>query len=306
MKTFLKNIVLFFVLAILIGEVVVRLTHAVVDIPQRTIDENGIQKYFPNQEGFWKGGNHKWVINEMGWAGELPKSYDKLVMVIGDSFIENFMNPEECHQSIFLKSHMPNNNFLEAARAGVSFLEAMEIDRQIDSLKPDHTLIYLNDKDFYESVYDIEPLGDIMQVNLNTKKINYGILKAPRIKKVLYNWKLLYYFYNRFPLNQNTNKQIKDKKKDIEKYELKIKEKAFQLVDYVIENYEIKNKTLVFHPHSNKEIIEKCKSSGFNVIALDSSKDSTWTFEHDSHWTCYGHKKAAEQVFKELKKYISN
>ena len=47
MKRFLKHIAFFFFLAIIVGEVVVRLTHAMSDIPQRTIDESGIQKYYP-------------------------------------------------------------------------------------------------------------------------------------------------------------------------------------------------------------------------------------------------------------------
>ena len=105
MKKLLLNIILFFLIAIAVGEVVVRLTHAMADIPQRTIDEYGIQKYIPNQDGYWKGGEHKWVVNKLGWPGELPQSNENLIMVIGDSFIENFMNPNECHQSAFLKEN---------------------------------------------------------------------------------------------------------------------------------------------------------------------------------------------------------
>ncbi len=169
MKRFIKHIVVFLLLAVIIGEVVVRMTHAMSDIPQRTIDDYGIQKYFPNQDGYWKGGDHKWVINEMGWPGELPENYNNLMLVIGDSFIENFMNPNECHQAIFLEEQLPEYNFMEAARSGVSLIEAMEIHKQLDSLKPVHTLVYVNDNDFFESIVEVKKMSDITQMSLTNK-----------------------------------------------------------------------------------------------------------------------------------------
>ena len=298
MKRFLKHIAFFFFLAIIVGEVVVRLTHAMSDIPQRTIDESGIQKYYPNQEGYWKGGDHKWMINEMGWPGQLPENYEDLVLVIGDSFIENFMNPNDCHQAIYLKENLPNYNFMEAARSGVSLIEAMEIHEQLDSLRPKHTLIYVNDYDFFESIVEVRPMRDITQLDLEKKEIVYGEMKAPVFKKVLYNWKLLYYFYNRFPINLSLKSDNEQDKTDVEprSNELQSKDEIFELIDYIAIHYEVKGKSLVFHPNSNEDIIEKCKQVGFNTIRLDSSNDKDWTFDYDSHWTCYGHKKVAEQV----------
>lgn len=303
MKKFLKNIVLFFFLALIVGEVIVRVTHAMSDIPQRTIDAQGIQKYYPNQDGYWKGGDHKWTINKLGWPGELPKSFDNLVMVIGDSFIENFMNPNDCHQSAYLEKNVPNYNFMETGRSGVSLIEAMEISKQNEELNPIHTLIYVNDNDFFESIVEVKPMSDITQISLKNNKIAYGEMKSPGLKKVLYNWKLLYYFYNRFPLNA-PKKEANDSKESVEhnNNELESKTEVFRLIDYITKNYTIDDKTLVFHPNSNETIIDKCKQAGFNVIELDSSNDKDWTFDYDSHWTCYGHERAALQVSNALKK----
>ncbi len=304
MIKFLKNIVVFLLITIIIGEVVVRMTHAVTDIPQRTIDDSGIQKYFPNQDGYWKGGDHQWVVNKLGWPGELPTSNDNLITIIGDSYIENFMNPNECHQSVFLKDNMNNYNFMEAGRSGVSLIEAMEISKQTDTLNPKHTLIYVNNNDFLESIYEVKPLSDITQVNLKDNSIIYGKMKAPGAKKVLYKWKLLYYFYNRFPLSGNNKKESKEEPKTIPIKNLDSKakhsDKILKLINYINTNYEIKNKTLVFHPNSNQMIIEMCKSASFNVIVLDSSNDKDWTFGYDTHWTCYGHERVAEQVSESL------
>lgn len=301
MKKLFKNIILFLLVSIVVGEAVVRLTHTMADIPQRTIDEFGIQKYYPNQEGYWKGGKHKWNINKLGWPGELPQSFDNLIMIIGDSYIENFMNPNKCHQSSFLKSKLKNYNFMEAGRSGVSLIEAMEISKHMDSLQPIQSLIYVNNGDFYESITQIKPMSDITQLDTKTNAIKYGKMKTPGLKKVLYNWKLMYYFYNRFPLSKYLNKNHKKASKELKKEISKDNSKINQLITYIKQNYNINDKTLVFHPNSEKWIIDLCKTAGFNIILLDSSKDTTWTFDYDSHWTCYGHEKAAEQIYNALR-----
>lgn len=302
MNHFLKRIFVFALFTILVGEVVLRFSHTLSDIPQRTIDKDGIQKYFPNQEGYWKGGGHKWKINSLGWPGELPTNYNNLITIIGDSFIENFMNPNECHQSILLKQRMAAFNFLEASRSGVSLIEAMEIAKQLDSLNPRCQLIYVSDSDFYESISNIKVLGDITQVDIKSKKLLQGKMKSPGFKKILYNWKLLYYFYNRFPVSDFIFFKGKQEKKEVAKSPKKpsFESEVLKLIEYMKENYEINDKILVFHPKSSIKIIEVCKEAGFSTIILDSSNDKSWTFDHDRHWTCYGHNAVADQIYKNL------
>ena len=302
MTKFFINILILFLLLLLVGEIVVRLTHAVSDIPERTIDEYGIQKYNPNQYGYWKGGEHNWIINRLGWPGELPKSFDNLILIVGDSFIENFMNPNECHQSAFLKRNLPNYNFLEAARSGVSLIEAMEISKHFDSLQPIKTLIYVNDGDFYESVTEIKSMKDITQLDLKTKKIRYGEMKAPLLKKALYNWKLMYYFYNRFyaDINGNTETEPQNPIKNVTDGYLKDKTEIIQLLEFIKNNYDTDNKILVFNPNSDPRIIELVNEMNLNAIILNSEGDDSWTFTYDSHWTCYGHECAARGVSEKL------
>jgi hypothetical protein len=303
MAKFLKNIIIFFLLSIIAGEVIIRSNHLTSDLPNRIIDEYGIQKYYPNQKGYWLGGNHKWKINKLGWPGDLPNSYDNLITIIGDSYIENFMSPNRCHQSILLKEKMIDYNFLEAGRSGVSFIESMEIIQQMNSFKPIHTLIYVNEGDFIESVRRIQELSDITQVDLESGNIVNGKMKSTGLKKILYAWKLMYYFYNRFPLNISQNKVLTKGQDNLLNYnrnDLKFKNQIFELIDYVKENYPIINTTLIFHPDTNTIIVDQCKNVGFNVIILNSDNDKSWKFEHDSHWTCYGHKQVAEQVSAQL------
>ncbi|MFV9550999.1 hypothetical protein [Algibacter sp. PT7-4] len=311
MKKFFKNILVFFFIIVILGELIIRFTHTVSDLPQRTIDEFGIQKYYPNQSGYWKGGDHKWKINKFGWPGDLPNSYENVISIIGDSFIENFMNPNECHQSNLLKQKMSDYNFIEASRSGVSFIEAMEISKQLDSLKPIFQLIYVAGHDFTESVSSIKPLKDITQLDIETNRVVYGQMKSPGFKKILYNWKLLYYFYNNFSFNvfkknkppkkNKKTKKVKSKKDNDFKYFHEIS----KLLNYVKLNYDISNKILVFQPKSKPEIIKLCKDKGFKTILLNSDNDKSWSFDYDHHWTCYGHDKVSLQVSRVLTKYIN-
>lgn len=298
MKPFLKNIFLFTFICFLVGELLVRYTHAVTDLPRRKIDEYGIQKYYPSQSGYWKGGKHKWVVNELGWPGVIPDSFDNLITIIGDSYIENFMNPIECHQSVLLKQRLTKYNFIEAGRSGVSFIEAMEISKQFDTLHPKYNLIYINSKDFYESITSIRPSPDITQLNLESGKIVYGKIKSPGLKKVLYNCKILYYFYNRFFSKINKDESLPKKKILKKDSDEKVNDiiKIQRLLNYTKQNYQLNNKILVFHPKSDLKIVEMCKKVGFKIIKLDSANDKSWTFDFDSHWSCYGHSRAADQI----------
>ena len=298
MKKFIKNIILFLILGLIIGEIIARLFALSSDIPHRMIDKTGIQKYIPNQKGTWKGGSHNWYINEKGWPGHLPNSYDSLITIIGDSYIENFMNPDECHQSNYLKKLNPKYNYLEASRSGVSFIEAMEISKQLDTLSPKVQLIYVHDTDFFESIVQIKKHPDRTQIDLTDNKIIYGKMKAPGIKKILYNWKFIYYLYRRFPVDLNNGNKIQEIK---ELSEIKLKKEndfnAFKkLLGYVNAKYQIENKVIVFRPDSDIELINLTRNLGFIVLHLKAGNIEKWSFEYDSHWTCYGHEKVALQV----------
>ena len=274
----------------ILGEAIARTFFLTSDIPQRTITKNGIQKYKPNQEGYWLEGSHKWHINELGWPGTPPESYKNLVAIIGDSYIENFMNPEKCHQSQLLKELAPKNNYLEAARSGVSLVEAFKISEEVDSLRPQKTLIYVHDSDFIESISAINRESVLTQVDLKEGKILPGKLKSPGLKYLLYNIKFLYYLYNRILL-EPPEEPIEKKKKVISKTNFEL---CRQLLSFISENFNTDNKVLVFRPNSEPAIINLSREMGFNVLQLRG--DNSWSFEHDSHWTCEGHYKAAIQV----------
>ena len=49
MRKFIKNIIFFLILGLVVGEIIARLFALSSDIPNRMIDETGIQKYIPKE-----------------------------------------------------------------------------------------------------------------------------------------------------------------------------------------------------------------------------------------------------------------
>jgi hypothetical protein len=139
-------------------------------------------------------------------------------------------------------------------------------------------------------------MKDITQVDLSSNSIVYGQMKSSGVKNVLYNWKFLYYLYNRFPIDigkvkKSPTKQAGNIAAVSEKYDL-IK----KLFNYISGHYNINQMVLVFRPESDPEIIELCNAIGFQVLHLNKDKFDQWSFDHDSHWTCDGHRYSATQV----------
>ncbi len=301
MKKFLKKIVIYTIYAFIFGEIVARVLVLSSDIPQRKLNTTGVQNFIPNQNGSWTNRSHTWQINSEGWAGTLPESYDNLITIIGDSFIENLMNPSDCHQDILLKNDLENHNFIELGRSGVTLIESMEISKfALKKYNPKLQLIYLGENDFEESISTIKRKKDITQWDEN--EVIYGKVKAPLLKKILYNLKFPLYLYRRFPLNifKKKTKQHLTQKKDETEKELNKFIKYQKLVKFMKNNYYTTNIVFVVKPNNPAELTKLLKNENFNVIELSMGEDKTWSFVDDHHWTCFGHKRAASQVSRYL------
>ena len=279
-------------------EIIIRVFSLTPDIPQRIIDSSGIQKYKINQSGYFNStSEEKWRINKFGWAGVSQTQTDTIFSIIGDSYIENFHNPLSCHQGSYLKTLFPQYSFFEAARSGMSFIENLEVTKHLDTLvTPKKHFIYLNSSDFSESILEIKKNTDRTQFTVKSNKIIKGNLKAPGIKKLLYNIKVLHYLYLNYPKDIQSLEDIKDN------VGLSNSEKTSNVLyfnnffDYCINNYNFDKIILVIHPETNKFFIELCKKHNFQIIELHSLDYSSWQFENDPHWNCFGHHNASKQV----------
>lgn len=132
MKRFLIRLLVFTLVTIALGEIIIRIYKLVPDIPRLYVDEKGIQRYIPDQTGYYTKAKTKWVVNKYGWLGTSDTSSDTLISIIGDSYIENIMNPITCNQGHILKSRFKAYSFFEAGRSGVTFIEAMQISKLLD------------------------------------------------------------------------------------------------------------------------------------------------------------------------------
>lgn len=306
MKNFLLRLLVFTLLCCLAGEIIIRVFKLVPDTPQRFIDKTGIQRYIPGQEGYYTQATKPWHVNQYGWMGMSDTKNDTVVSIIGDSFIENMMNPVSCNQGTLLKEHLPGYGFFEAGRSGVSFIEAMEITNLLDStIHPKYNLVYVSTADFLESLASKQRLADIVQIDLKNSQVLGATMKSPGLKKILYSCKLMYFLYLRFPILVNKENKAKHLETDKSAQPIATQEIS-QLFEYCQSHYKTSSTILVFHPGADQGIIQLASQYGFKTITLDSSGDKkSWALSaNDGHWSCYGHSQVAEQVNAQLTKII--
>lgn len=306
MKKFMIMLLSFLLFLTLSGELIVRVLKLTPDIPHLYVDQTGIQRYVPGQTGYFSEANAKWEVNNYGWLGVADTENESIISIIGDSYIENMMNPISCNQGSILKSYFKDYGFFEAGRSGVTFIESMQITKLLDStIKPKMHLIYVAADDFSESNATYR-LKDRMQLNLASNTIVNGELKAPGLKKILYNFKVFYYLYLRFPLfvsekNKESHTETVKKVKTIDYDGLK------RILNYCQKNYDLSKIVLVFHPDTPQEIDSLARNYGFSTIKLNTTGDEkSWAVSSaDGHWSCYGHHEVAKQIKFYLSDYLN-
>lgn len=294
MKKFIIQTGIFTISAILLGEIIIRVFNLTIDVPKSYRAESGLAKYYPNQSGKFQGGSHVWEVNKYGHSGQAPESMENLIILYGDSYIENFMNPVSCHQSVYLKKLLPGYNYYEVARAGATLIESFESAKEVDSLSPKLEVFYVNNKDFIESIASLTKQKEYVKVDLKKEKIVYSNYRESRSRDILYNFKLAYYIYRNIWLKEDkpaeSSKEASAKKEPLPLGEIQ------KLMEYVKKNYEVSGKVLVFFPESDKDIIALCEKAGFKTFLLTTDNLKSWQLEYDSHWSCHGHEEVAKQV----------
>lgn len=305
MKKFILNILFFALILGVVGEITLRHFHLVSELPERYIDKFGIQRYTPGQRGYIRNAKAKWVVNHYGWVGNYDIKKDSTISIIGDSFIENLMNPMECHQGSLLGDYFPDYSFFEAARSGVTFIESMEISKILaHELNPRYQIIYLNEEDFYESIADINTMSDRLQISIKDRKLLKSKIHLKGIRKALYSVKLLYYLY-KYPFflknQQDLGSQLTSQKQD------NFDKDTFNfLFKYCSEKYQLDNLIFVFHPNVDARFIALCKSYKIPTILLNASNDKPWNIDdYDLHWSCYGNTQASKQVANALNEILN-
>jgi hypothetical protein len=298
MRKFVITIVVFSLLSCLAGEIIIRVFKLTTEVPYTFVDpKSGLHLYIPGQSGYYAKAKQKWHVNQYGWLGIANTEKSPLFSIIGDSYIENIMNPIACNQGAVLQSLFKDYGFFEAGRSGVTFIEALEITKMLDAeIDPLCHFIYLKNSDFNESLLSKGRYSDRVQLDLEKDTILLAKLKSPLARKILYSSKLLYYFYLRFPLF--VSKQNKGGlEMELGKNQASFDRPTFaQLFEYCSKHYKREKIIFVFHPGTDQGFVNLAQEAGFKTLLLNPKGDKSWSLKHDDHWSCYGHKRVALQV----------
>lgn len=291
MKSLLiKKIVFFTIICFIFIELIIRSFNLTNDIPQRKIDINGLQTYVENQNGYFDG--NQWKVNKYGFIGLSEINYKNQVLIIGDSMIENIMNPINCNQGYLLKKMFDNSyGFFEIGRSGLTLIESLEFYKFFNQIiNPKIVIIYINEGDITESISNIKRFTDRLQINIQTRKLENVQIKYPTFKKILYNLKSIYFLYTKGFFNIISQNIISDKQVNFNDNNLTIK-KFFEIIN---SKYDLQNVTFVLDK-SNKYI---------NLIntkkVILNNQEKNWFIKGDLHWNCFGHSEVAKKVFKSI------
>ena len=291
MKKFLINIFKYSFLSLVILEIIIRLMGLTNDVPQRDVDKNGLQVFKKNQEGISHG--EKWKVNSSGFLGHDDINGENQLLIIGDSVIENIMNPFRCRQSSIFKNK--GYDVFEIGRSGVTFIEALEFYSKYKSIvKPKKTIFFIDKSDFLESIREITVFNDRTQISLENSLIYFGKIKARYLKMILYNYKTLYFVY----LGYLKSIQLKKNKHNTNNHLDNSENLIIKLIEYSVKNYDLKNCLFVFR--GVNDFRNEFLKLNIKFIELNLKGKEFTVSEKDLHWNCKGHKKASELILENL------
>ncbi|SEK52783.1 hypothetical protein SAMN04487910_0735 [Aquimarina amphilecti] len=315
MKKLILKSVLYFLLILIVLEVLVRVFHLAKDTPTRFLDESKVEKWVPNQKGFSVTGNRKqnfseYHINQSGYNSyrEFTPTDDKIeIALVGDSFIEGF------HQNYYnsigkkIENSIPDIEVYEYGYAGYDFADQLHLvnayKEQFDKI--DQIILgikFSNDlnRGKYEVVMGRLALESPMNKLLKKSKLlvyckSIGILDPPQ--------RLMYRLMN--VLRPNPKKRELNKQ---ELLQIKKEKETKYLANFnsLINEYGYdKNRfTLLLDSKiTSPFFLSYLNENGFNYIDFSvyfSNSNKSTTLIYDRHWNNHGR----ELIAKAISKYL--
>tara|TARA_R110002049_G_C9177314_1_gene562980 strand:+ start:19653 stop:20609 length:957 start_codon:yes stop_codon:yes gene_type:complete len=307
-KLFLKCL-LYFALTIVALEVYVRVFHLYTEVPERYIDEYGVEKSLPNQTGYAVTGNRRqnfseYHINESGFNSyrAFKPTKDKVeIAIIGDSFIEGM------HQNYYNSTGKKIENKLKGVEVYEYGYSGYDLANQLYLIQKykkdfdliDHIVIYLKyENDLERGVYTPD-----------TERI--ALLKSP-LFKIRNQFKLLSYASDTGvldPIKHFVVKLIEREKPKKTKEEIAVEKKDndnmyLENFKKLVDTFGFDKEKISFLLNSNvtsPNFINYCKSNGYQIIdfakAFENSKKSP-TLIYDMHWNNHGRELIANTIAK--------
>ncbi|MGY3794349.1 hypothetical protein [Aquimarina sp. 433] len=317
MKKLILKSALYFFLILISLEVLVRVFHLGKDTPTRILDENNVEKWLPNQQGFSVTGNRRqnfseFYINNSGYNSyrEFIPTMDKVeVALVGDSFIEGF------HQNYYnsigkkIEKSIPEIEVYEYGYAGYDFADQLHLvnayQEQFNAI--DHVILgikFSNDltRGTYKVVQGRLALESPMNRLLKKSKLlvyckSIGILDPPQM--LLYRLKSL--LKPPTPTNEISDKE---KQEALQKKEEQYLTNFKSLVNTY--GFDKTRYTLLLDSKITSDyFIAYLDREGFNYIDFADyfakSKKPT-TLIYDRHWNDHGRELIAKSISDYLKK----
>lgn len=146
MKKLIIKIVIYSLMILISLEIIVRVFHLSKDDPSRFVDEYGVEKWIPNQEGYSVTGNRnqnfsKFHINKSGFNSyrEFTPSKDKTeIALVGDSYIQGFHQNYNNSIGKKIENRLENVEVYEYGYAGYDLADQLHL---INKYKKDFDLI---------------------------------------------------------------------------------------------------------------------------------------------------------------------
>lgn len=300
----------FLVFAIL--ECLVRVFHLYSDNPKQFVDDFGVRKHIPYQEGYNVTGNRKqhvtpYKINKNGFntvTSEPPSNHSYNIAIIGDSYIEGMHQPYFNSLGKMLESKFDTIRVYEYGISGYDMADQLHlIQAYSDEFENiDAIILYMKfENDFERSVH--EP-GLVTESKFDHLRNQSKLLTYLRQLGLLNNFKTFLTTANQHILNGHEIQ--KEDSADLNHNEIALKrisnfKKLIQI--YGFNNKKIK--LLLDSRYTNVQFIAFCKQNGIEIIdfkkAFQTAKNNT-SLVYDAHWNDYGRSLIADTIFQHFSK----
>ncbi|WP_425628943.1 hypothetical protein [Cellulophaga lytica] len=309
MKKVILKVILYVIILLLSLELLVRIFHLHNERPERYLDEYGVEKWVPNQNGYSVTGNRKqnvgeYRINNFGFNSvydDYIVSKDSIeVAIIGDSFIEGFHQNYTNSISRKVEKKITDIKVLEFGYAGYNLSEEFNLIQSYEHLFKDIDKVFI-----YMRYTDDLTVGEYKvssRLSLNTP-LN-RLLKKSKLIVYAKDIGLFDPVKNKITSTINFVKRVKPNSK------VEVNNDSIYLANFkkLVKTYNYnkeKNVLLLDYSLCSKDFLEYLRSNDFKSINFNSDfkKDSRpKTLIYDQHWNNLGREIIANEIVEYLKK----
>lgn len=216
----LKNIIFItlptFLLLLILSEIFFRVIIPSNDPPKSFFDEQEKMYTYDSSEkegmitiGKFAQLRSDWHVNNMGWNYPIdyyPVQDKKLIVVIGDSFIEAFqVNTDENYPFLLREKLQPDYEVYAFGKSGAALSQYLHISRYVNRhFDPDILIFNIVHNDFDESIHELSPSRNYFlkltmeeegRIRETTPRPNYSSAQYQLWKRIIFKSALFRYLY---------------------------------------------------------------------------------------------------------------